>query len=304
VQVNGGLGESLLFRVDERDFQWENVRDNGVEDVTVDVWEELMRAYPYGIRYDDQFDAAESLVGLTHTRIPIVNGDWFMDFASLDPLYSDVLDIPNNFDDFFFQFGGIPSQTDDFDNNLVECAGMDGNASLVSNFNRVQCREDTRDGYCWSSFDFATEADGANIFSNPVDFFGFKAGGEIFCSLPDGQQVYFITDGVGNKLTDVPTNVASDYNVDSDRVVHQGQSCMHCHESGVLERDDQVREAVEQQGQLRSGRRRPGRGVVPGELRVAGSVRPRHRPVPAVAHRGRHHQLRRREPGADLAGVS
>jgi len=252
VSISGGLGDSLMFRVDERDFLWETAFDNGVEDVTVDRWEELMKAYPFGIKYDNQFDAAESLVGLTHTRIPIVNGDWFVDNASLFPLYTDVLDIPTNGDGldestFLNRFGGIVSQQDDFDNNNIDCAGMDGNASLVSNFNRVQCREDTRDGYCWSSIDYANQAGGANIFGNPVDFFNFRAGGELFCALPDGQQVYFVTNAASNFLFDVPSNVATDYSPDSDRVVHEGQSCMHCHESGVLERDDQLRDSVEQQ---------------------------------------------------------
>ena len=248
VSVSGGLGDSLLFRVDEKDFLWETAFDNGVEDVTVDRWEELMKAYPFGIKYDDQFRAAETLVGLTHTRIPIVNGDWFLDNASLFPLYTDVLDIPTNGDGldevtFFDRFGGVVQQ-DDFDNNNIDCAGMSGQASLVSNFNRVQCREDTRDGYIWASIDYNNQAGGANIFGNPVDFFQFRAGGEIFASLPDGQQVYFVTAATGDFLFDVPANVATDYSPDSDRVVHEGQSCMHCHESGVIARDDEMRASV------------------------------------------------------------
>jgi hypothetical protein len=237
-----------MYRVDERDFLWETAQNDGVEDVTVDRWEELMRAYPFGIRYDDQFQAAETLVALTRTRIPIVNGDWFVDQGSLFPLYTDVLDIPTDGggDDeatFFQRFAGVVQQ-DDFDNNNIECAGMSGQASLVSNFNRVQCREDTRDGYIWSSIDYANQAGGANIFGNPVDFFNFRAGGEIIASLPDGQQVYFVTDAAGNFLADVPSNVATDYQPDSDRVVHEGQSCMHCHMQGILERDDELKPSV------------------------------------------------------------
>jgi len=246
VQISGGLGDKLLFRVDERDFQWENKHVNQVEDDTVDVWEQLMKAYPFGIKYDDQFREAETLVGLTHTRIPIAHGDWFIDNASLPPLYFDVLDVPNNYDAWLDQFGGVGSQ-DDFDNNEVDCVGMDGQASLVSNFNRVQCRHRADFGYLWESFDFATEAGGANIFSNPIDFASFRAGGEAFASLPDGQQTYFVYNAALNRLDDAPTNVVTDYSPDSDRVVHTGLSCMHCHESGVLERDDQLRDAVHAQ---------------------------------------------------------
>jgi mono/diheme cytochrome c family protein len=243
VQISGGLGNKLIWRIDERDFQWDEAVDNQVVDPTIDVWEELMKAYPFGIRYDQQFDAAQSLVALTHTRIPIAHGDWFVDNASLPPLYFDVLDMPNNYLAFQQQFGGIDSQLD-FDQNRVDCVGMDGQASLVSNFNRVQCRHDSANGYFWESFDFAGEAGGQNIFSNPVDFAAFRAGGESFTSLPDGQQVYFVYNAAENRLDDAPSNVVTDYSPDSDRVVHTGQSCMHCHESGVLERDDQLLDAV------------------------------------------------------------
>jgi hypothetical protein len=124
---------------------------------------------------------------------------------------------------------------------------MDGQASLVSNFNRVQCRHRADFGYLWESFDYAGEAGGQNIFSNPINFADDRAGGEAFASLPDGQQTYFVYNAALNRLDDAPSNVVTDYSPDSDRVVHTGQSCMHCHESGVLERDDQLRDAVHAQ---------------------------------------------------------
>jgi hypothetical protein len=203
----------------------------------------------------------------TKSRVPIINGDWFDDRAGIAPLYFDVLGIPNDFDAYYQQFGGINEldQLADPAGFDVACVGMDGNASLVSNFNRIQCRYRNTSvegsNYCWNSEDFANETQGANIFSDPLPiadqanniggFTNFRAGGEAFCGLPDGQQSYFVfankvAAGQGNiRLDDAPSNVVTDYSPDSDRVVHTAGSCWHCHESGVIERDDQMLTAVE-----------------------------------------------------------
>jgi hypothetical protein len=64
LNIADGLGDKLLFRIDEEDFDWDNADDD------VDVWEEMMKLYPFAIQYDDEFDAAEDLVEITKTRIP------------------------------------------------------------------------------------------------------------------------------------------------------------------------------------------------------------------------------------------
>lgn len=236
VEVAEGLDAQLLFRVDERLLGWEG------DDV--DVWEELVKAYPYGVPFGDQLDSAEALTQLTGARIPIVHGDWFGAHASLPPLYNDVLDVPDNIDDFYDQFGGIDDIDEDFEDNRVDCAGMDGEQTLVSNFNRVICRHDSTDGYCWESFDFANQVGEQNIFAFPADFQDNEDGGEAFCSLPNGAQVYLVYDAAGNRLDEAPINVVADFNPDSGGVVRSGLHCMRCHESGVIEREDQVRDAV------------------------------------------------------------
>jgi hypothetical protein len=244
VSISEGLGQSLIWRIDEKDFLWDAAALNADHD----NWEELVKAYPFGVQFDNTFDEARDVVLETHTRVPIMNGDWFDDRASLPPLYFDVLDIPNDFDTYYQDFGAINEQQE-FDDANLDCVGMNGDESLVSNFNRIQCRFQSLNGYCWNSSDFATEAGQANIFAFPLNFLTARAGGEAFCSLPDGQQSYFVFvnqgNGVNARLDDAPSNVVTDYSPDSDRVVHTGQSCEHCHESGVIERDDDILDAVE-----------------------------------------------------------
>jgi len=257
VSVSDGLGQTLLWRVDEKNWLW----DANSQGADHDNWEELLKAYPYGIKFDDTLEEAADLVNLTHSRIPIIHGDWFNDRGGIAPLYFDILNEPADFDQYYQQFGGF-NEIDQLNQATdVNCVGMDGNASLVSNFNRVQCRFGAAiNGYCWNSSDFASGAGAANIFSNPLGFVdlqgnlgngGARAGGEAFCALPDGQQSWFVfankvAQGQGNiRLDDAPSNVVTDYSPDSDRVVHTASSCWHCHESGTIERDDTLLQAVQ-----------------------------------------------------------
>jgi len=101
IRIADGLGKSLLFRMDEQDFGWDN------ENEDVDVWEEMLKLYPFAIQYDDEFDAAEDLVDIVKNRVPIIEGDWFAVNATLAPIYNDVLNLPNTFPEFLLQFGGI-----------------------------------------------------------------------------------------------------------------------------------------------------------------------------------------------------
>lgn len=237
--VADGLGDKLLFRVDMKEFGWD------AEVGEVDVWEEMVKLYPLAINFAEEFDAAEDLQDETKARIPIVNGDWFMGNASQPPLYFDMLDVPDNIDAFMLQFGGIVG----FEDTVLaegECAGMDAQESLVSNFNRVACRMDSSDGYCYASFDFASQADTQDIFEFPDTFFDNEDGGEAFCALPNGQQAYLVYAAGGGRLDNAPIVVVSDYTPGSGGEVITGLSCYNCHSAGVIERDDQLLPFVEE----------------------------------------------------------
>jgi hypothetical protein len=239
LQIADGLGDKLLFRVDMKEFGWD------AEVGEVDVWEEMVKLYPLAINFAEEFDAAEDLQQETKARIPIVNGDWFLGNASQPPLYFDMLDVPDNIDDFMLQFGGIVG----FEQTVLddgECAGMDAQESLVSNFNRVSCRMDSSDGYCYASFDFASQADTQDIFEFPDTFFDNEDGGEAFCALPNGQQAYLVYAANGQRLDNAPIQVVSDFTPGSGGEVITGLSCFNCHSAGVIERSDQLRVFVEE----------------------------------------------------------
>jgi hypothetical protein len=154
------------------------------------------------------------------------------------------LNYPNNIDDFFLQFGGIADFRAEVNAGNAPCAGMDGNNSLVSQFNRVICRIPANQGYCWTSFDFGNVAGEKNIFAFPDQFVLNADGGESFCRLSTGQQAYFVFNAAGARRDEAPNNVVSDYNPDSGGIVKTGLHCMRCHELNVIERLDQVRDQV------------------------------------------------------------
>jgi hypothetical protein len=238
VSVADELGSQLLFRVDLGGFGWYTEGD------AVDVWEEVVKGYPFAASYVETIAVAEELAAATRTRVPIVHGDWFAANVSLPPLYGDVMDLPATVDDFVLQFGGVDLQGS-FDTNQVDCAGMDGNQTLVSNFNQVICRQGTSaGGYCWEAFNFGSIIGEQNIFAYPTAFQDGIDVGQAMCSLPSGQLAYMLFDALGARIDEAPINVVSDYNPDSGGIVRTGLSCMRCHEQGVVERADQVLDAV------------------------------------------------------------
>lgn len=238
LQVADGLGDKLLFRVDMKELGWD------AEAGDVDVWEEMLKLYPLAINFAEEFDAAEDLTDATKSRIPIMNGDWFLGNASQPPLYFDILDMPDTIDGFLQEFGGINSLDEAVFDDQTNCAGMDAQESLVSNFNRVSCRFQSNNDYCYASFDFASQANDQDIFANPAGFFDNEDGGEAFCSLENGQQAYLVYAAAGNRLDKAPIAVVSDYTPGSGGEVITGLSCFNCHSAGVIERNDQLLDFV------------------------------------------------------------
>jgi hypothetical protein len=59
-------------------------------------------------------------------------------------------------------------------------------------------------------------------------------------SLPNGLQVYFLTDGKGARIDFANPDIAID-NTANDRIVRTGRSCMICHSDGIRPIDDEVR---------------------------------------------------------------
>jgi hypothetical protein len=229
--------DSLLYRIDLRDYAWES-----------QDWEDIVEDYPYAVRYNQDSrlfpydeDTAEDIREETGTQIPYIQADWLIAHASRPPLYYEVLDIPEDINQLALDQGI------DVDQNIedAQVARAGFNRSGVSVNNRVIERHEQPGfgGAFWLSYDFAGSVDFQNIFAHPVDF--QQNGGEGIFNLPNGLQAYFILDANFNRLDEAPTNIVTDPDARTG-AVEAGLSCMGgCHLSkGIIVKDDRVRSHV------------------------------------------------------------
>jgi hypothetical protein len=180
--------ERTVFRIDLRDFQW-NER----------VWETVVSANPYGIRLPgEDFDA---VCEMTECKLPYVRGDWFVAAASRPPLYHDVLQLPKTERELEALL-----RVDTRENIRQERVARAGfNSSGVSKNNRLIERHEAGSIVYWKSYDFASNTGRQNLFAHPLgpgDAAGdFRPdGGEIIFNLPNGLQGYFLTTSADTRL--------------------------------------------------------------------------------------------------------
>jgi WD40 repeat protein len=232
----------LVLRIDLRDYQ-----------LDANLWNRLLADYPYGILQDTGVSRAV-LVG-TATRMPVVRADWFVATASRPPLYYELLQIPSNLADLERQLR--VDVTANIQQERVARLGFNG--SGVSKNNRILERHDAMNGAYWRTYDFEAVPqnllernillpDRRNVFAYPLGpglgENGFQhAGGEVIFNLPNGLQGYVLVNAGNVRVDRGPTAIVSDPKR-PDRAVEAGLSCMHCHATGILPKDDQLREHV------------------------------------------------------------
>jgi WD40 repeat protein len=232
----------LILRIDLRDYQWD-----------ANLWNRLLADYPYGVLYDTA--VARAVMINSATRMPLVRLDWFVANASRAPLYYDLLQLPTNLSELERQLRVDPVL--DIQQERVARAGFIG--SGISRNNRVLERHDAMNGAYWRSYDFDAIPqnlvdrdillpDRRNLFAYPLGpglgENGFlHAGGEAIFNLPNGLHGYMLMNANNVRLDKGPIAIVSDPKR-PDRSVEAGVSCMGCHISGILPKDDQIRDHV------------------------------------------------------------
>lgn len=219
--------DKTILRVDIREVQWSE-----------EIWQEIEAANPY-------FLAASTPDALlcydqTQTKMPYVRADWFVFAASKPPLYHTVLGIPNT--DIELEQNLRVNAEANIRQEKVLRAGF--NRSGVSQNNRLIERHKSPYGSYWKSYDFGGNTDRQNLFEHPlgpndVDEPFKHDGGELIFTLPNGLQGYMLVDARGKRIDKGPTDIVSDPK-QADRTVTNGVSCMSCHYTGVIPKNDEI----------------------------------------------------------------
>jgi len=180
------------------------------------------------------------------TPLPYVRGDFFAFAAARAPLYESLLNIPNTFQLLQQKLGVNVDQ--DIASFNVKRAGFQN--SGVSRNNRMIERHQIATGYLWDSYDFAGDKNDErqNFFEFPLGPgdgpHAFKhQGGEMIFSLPNGFQAYYLAKATGEELQVGPNVIVQDLK-QRDYSVHEGISCMSCHDQGIKFNKDEVRDHI------------------------------------------------------------
>ena len=225
--------QETIFYIDLRHYEW---------DVRNEAWTQIEREYPYSIDFDPETQANlhEKLTILRtemDCEVPFVHVDWFLANASLPPLYHDILDLPETDRELEQQLEvDVRRNIDTAPGFRVWRAGF--NDSGVSRNNRVVERHTSRYGAYWKSYDFAGSVGTQFIFTHPLSF--KHDGGEVVFNLPNGLQGYYISDALGNRIDEAPTEIVSNPAA-SNPAVRNGLSCIGCHTEGIKTFEDEVR---------------------------------------------------------------
>ncbi len=215
----------VLLRIDLRDYDW-----------SAEVWGSIVSYYPYGYKTAK----SEAITRLSGAVAPYVRADWFVERASLPPLYHIILKLPDTIEGLENLLKVEVARRIDEEKQVTR-AGL--RKSGVSQNNRVVERHETDYGAYWKSYDFSASDGEQNIFINPLDL--KPAGGEMIFNLPNGMQAYFIVGKGGKRLDAAPAEIVSDRNHPDEPIVRTGRSCMSCHYGGIKDAKDGIRAVVE-----------------------------------------------------------
>jgi cytochrome c5 len=237
--------DATVLAFDLRDLDW----DQGGQ------WNELLRAYPYGLTHRELPDVsgltggtglAARVYDLTGSKVPAVRIDWFVANASQPPLYHTLLNLPATAGELEKQLR-VDVRANFARDRLARAGFIE---SGVSNQNRLVERHEAAYGAYWKSYDFKTNEAAGDLRKRPLGPLTlFKkhpfaeqafehAGGEIIFNLPNGLQGYLLVNAKDERINDssaVP-DVVRDKNEFAGKatIIVNGLSCMACHKQGML----------------------------------------------------------------------
>jgi mono/diheme cytochrome c family protein len=248
--------EQTIFRINIRDYGWSS------ED-----WRRITREYPYKELVPSRAVERE-FRRITGEQVSLVRADWLALHATQPEFYNILLDLPNDLR------GAERTFRFDLSDNLArEAVGRGRGVVMRSGFmksgvslsNRVIERHEIDNGAFWISYDFQKvelvaedqRVQRLNIFSAPLgprfngansirgagDLAFDHSAGEVIATLPNGLFWYLLANNNGNRVDNAPTNIVADPS--RPEGIINGYSCMRCHAGGLLPKDDEVRDNID-----------------------------------------------------------
>lgn len=241
--------DRTVFRVNIRRLGWSD-----------ELWDSLAKKSPYKKQFSNIF--YKSISNYVGTNLYVLRADWFVSKVSKPPFYHLFAQIPKNVEELerrLLYNGRTADENLNANPGEVVRAGFNHGNSGVSLQNRLIERHSTKhNGAYWRSFDFE-KVDPSNPSTATRDFFKFPMGpggtqgftpdgGEIIFNLPNGLQAYMLIEANGERIDTGPTKIVFDRNAAAsgrDLVITNGISCISCHSSGMIIKEDELLGYVE-----------------------------------------------------------
>lgn len=224
------VGETL-YRLDLRDYGW-----------TADAWDKLAAKDVYFRQPWVDANSAEVLAYYSGSAYPLLRADFFVARTSIEPDYSRFLGLGGSVEAVKKQFGVQEADV----KKLYLNSGGAVLQSIVAIHNRQLERYPTITGYFWESRDTKGNAGRQNVISGGDNLFAIKPdGGEFIWSLPNGLQGYYLANGDGKQVAEVPPDIARDtITAFASKSVVNARSCVVCHDAGLRPFNDVVSRLV------------------------------------------------------------
>jgi len=221
--------------------------------------------YPYCPKISFLQTSEKKLRQLTgsDSKCSIIRMDWFTATAPLPKVYSKLLKQGATRIALDEQLGVDLIENINSKNNVIRSGFRNSGVSSQSRI--IERHLQAKNGLpYWISYDFAALDGKGNIFANPIGPNGIDLpndgaevsdkvfehdGGEVIYQLPNGLFGYYLADSAGGQIDKGPTQIVKQEGAPEQFVsaIVNGISCMSCHGSGLIHKEDQIGEFAQRE---------------------------------------------------------
>ena len=200
---------------------------------TAKSWEDLASKDVYFRREWVQESSWNYLTSYTYSEHPIMRADQFISLSTIDPDYSALLGLPKTIGELY-KLLGIDEKLL-LESNRVKGSVKTDNLTVTLNNRILERRQGSFD--IWSSNDVVNSKGKKNALRQ-LDVIGGDIhkldidGQEHFFELNNGLWGTFLNNAKGERVAEVPINIATDDNFKDHRVL-VGRSCFSCHDLAI-----------------------------------------------------------------------